>query len=129
VLSVFADMQATTGRENGHFLDWALGNSSDFYKLTSKLLPTQITGEDGGPVITRIELVAPSAEDIALARERGGQSSPDQQRPRSPARYGRLFPDELRRTSPRRRHSSDRWSLGFRSDFTTTKGEFQMSLE
>jgi hypothetical protein len=39
VLSVFADMQATTGRENGRFLDWALGNSTDFYKLTTRLLP------------------------------------------------------------------------------------------
>jgi hypothetical protein len=68
VLSVFADMQATTGRENGHFLDWALGNSTDFYKLSARLLPLQVTGEDGGPVITRIELVAPTAEDIERAR-------------------------------------------------------------
>src|SRR4051794_1611958 len=65
MLSVFADLQAKTGRENGHFLDWALGNSTDFYKLTSRLLPLQVAGEDGGPVITRIELVAPTAEDIA----------------------------------------------------------------
>jgi hypothetical protein len=71
VLSVFADMQATTGRENGHFLDWALGNATAFYKLTSKLLPMQATGENRGPVITHIELVAPTAEDIALAREGG----------------------------------------------------------
>jgi hypothetical protein len=27
-LSVFADMQATTGRENAHFLDRALGNAT-----------------------------------------------------------------------------------------------------
>ena len=69
VLSVFADMQARTGRENGHFLDWALGNSTDFYKLTAKLLPTQVTGEDGGPVITRVELVPVRPVDVA--RERG----------------------------------------------------------
>ncbi len=68
---LFADMQARTGRENGHFLDWALGNSTDFYKLSARLLPLQVTGEDGGPVITRVELVAPSAEDIERARERG----------------------------------------------------------
>jgi hypothetical protein len=71
VLSVFADMQATTGRENGHFLNWALGNATDFYKLSSRLLPLQVTGENGGPVITRIELVAPTAEDIEQAKERG----------------------------------------------------------
>ena len=73
MLSVFADLQATTGRENGHFLDWALGNATDFYKLTSRLLPLQVAGEDGGPVITRIELVAPTAEDIERARERSGE--------------------------------------------------------
>ena len=73
ILQVFAEMQETTGRENGHFLDWALGNSTDFYKLSARLLPHQVTGEDGGPVITRIELVAPTAEDIERdrARERG----------------------------------------------------------
>ena len=57
VLSVFADMQARTGRENGHFLDWARGNSTDFYRLASRLLPLQVTGNEGGPVVTRIELV------------------------------------------------------------------------
>jgi hypothetical protein len=41
ILQVFADMQATTGRENGHFLDWALGNATDFYKLTARLLRTR----------------------------------------------------------------------------------------
>lgn len=69
VLQVFADLQHGAGGENGHFLDWALGNPSDFYKLSAKLLPRQVTGEDGGPVITRIELVAATAEDVA--RERG----------------------------------------------------------
>ena len=57
MLSVFADLQAETGEENGHFLEWARGNATDFYKLSSKLLPLQVTGEGGGPVITRIELV------------------------------------------------------------------------
>ena len=57
ILSVFADLQAEAGSENGHFLEWAKGNSTDFYKLASKLLPLQVTGQDGGPVITRIELI------------------------------------------------------------------------
>ena len=68
ILQVFADMQAMTGRENGHLLDWALGNATDFYKLSARLLPHQVAGEDGGPAITRIELVAPTAEDIARSR-------------------------------------------------------------
>ena len=71
MLSVFADLQAEAGRENGHFLDWARGNATDFYKLTTRLLPLQVTGEDGGPVITRIELVAATPENIERARERG----------------------------------------------------------
>jgi hypothetical protein len=69
VLQVFADLQDRSGDANGHLLDWALGNPSDFYRLSSKLLPRQVTGEDGGPVITRIELVAATPEE--LARRRG----------------------------------------------------------
>ena len=57
MLSVFADLQAEAGGRNGHFLGWARDNSTDFYKLASRLLPLQVTGEDGGPVVTRIELV------------------------------------------------------------------------
>ena len=57
MLAVFEALQARAGGDNAHFLQWAQGNSTDFYKLTSKLLPLQVTGEDGGPVVTRIELV------------------------------------------------------------------------
>lgn len=40
--------------------DWARENPTDFYRLYAKLIPTQVTGEDGGPVqvVGRIELVA-----------------------------------------------------------------------
>ena len=68
VLQVFADLQHRSGEANGHLMDWALGNATDFYKLSSKLLPRQVTGEDGGPVITRIELVAATPEEIARRR-------------------------------------------------------------
>jgi hypothetical protein len=76
MLQVFADLQARAGGENGHLLEWASGNATDFYKLTARMLPNQITGDDGGPVITRIELVAATPEEIArereeFARERG----------------------------------------------------------
>ncbi len=57
VLSVFADLQAEAGSENGHFLGWARDKPTDFYRLASRLLPLQVTGDDGGPVVTRIELV------------------------------------------------------------------------
>jgi len=69
VLQVFADLQHGSGGENRHFLDWALGNPSDFYRLSAKLLPRQVTGEDGGPVITRVELVPVRPGEVE--RERG----------------------------------------------------------
>jgi hypothetical protein len=71
MLAVFAELQEQTGTENGHFLEWAKGNSTDFYKLASKLLPLQVTGGDGGPIVTRIELVAPN---LPLPRDDGAVS-------------------------------------------------------
>src|SRR5687768_11928462 len=57
MLSVYADLQAEAGGGNGHFLEWARGKPTDFYRLASRLLPLQVTGDGGGPVVTRIELV------------------------------------------------------------------------
>ena len=57
MLSVFADLQAGAGGGNLHFLEWAKGNSTEFYRLASKLLPLQLTGAEGAPLVTRIELV------------------------------------------------------------------------
>jgi hypothetical protein len=39
--------------------EWAKENRTEFYRLYSKLLPLQVTGEDGGPIetVSRIELV------------------------------------------------------------------------
>lgn len=33
---------------------WADDNPGDFYKLFQRLVPTQVTGEDGGPVTLTI---------------------------------------------------------------------------
>ena len=80
MLSVFADLQAEAGRENGHFLDWARGNPTDFYRLSTRLMPPQSSSHDPRPVITRIELVAPTDEDIARSRLRlrgGGDGGGD----------------------------------------------------
>ena len=35
-------------------IDWANGNQTDFYRIYSKMLPTAVTGEDGGPVELKI---------------------------------------------------------------------------
>ena len=68
MLEVFAELQARTGEQNGHLLEWASGNAGDFYKLSTRMVPMQIGGEDGGPVITRIELVDATPELIAKRR-------------------------------------------------------------
>jgi len=69
LLQVFADLQEGSGEANGHLMDWALRNATDFYKLSAKLLPRQVTVEDSGPAITRVELVlARPRKDRAGAR-------------------------------------------------------------
>ena len=52
VLQVFADLQAGTGREHGHFLNWARGNPSRFYMLASRLLPRPLPTPEGRPPMT-----------------------------------------------------------------------------
>lgn len=49
MMAVYADLQAKRKGENGHFLEWAEENPTEFYKLASKLLPIQVSGagEDG----------------------------------------------------------------------------------
>lgn len=48
--SVYADLQEGSGGGNSHFLIWASDNPTEFYKLASKLLPVQVSGEDGGAI-------------------------------------------------------------------------------
>lgn len=43
--AVYADLQADTGREHGHFGDWAKENPTEFYKLYAKLLPVEFKGD------------------------------------------------------------------------------------
>lgn len=54
ILQVFADLQAGTDRENGHFLDWARRNPSKFYTLTSRLLPRPVPVPEGRPAISAL---------------------------------------------------------------------------
>ena len=47
------------------FIEWGKENRGEFYKLWAKMLPTQITGEDGGPIrFTREELAGLSIEQL-----------------------------------------------------------------
>ncbi len=48
----------------GYLQQQAVLNPGPFMSLLGKVLPMQVTGEDGGPIrITRIELVAPGHDD------------------------------------------------------------------
>jgi hypothetical protein len=42
---------------------WGGENQSDFYKLWAKMLPTQVTGEDGGDITVTIKKIVHSAGD------------------------------------------------------------------
>lgn len=56
VLSVFNDIGGTD-----HMKRWAQENPNQFYNIYAKLLPLQLTGEDGGAIETSltIKLVKP----------------------------------------------------------------------
>jgi hypothetical protein len=51
ISAVYADLQAKQQEESGednpnaHFLQWAIDNATEFYKLAAKLLPLQINGD------------------------------------------------------------------------------------
>lgn len=69
MIAVYDDLQkdADPKKPHAHFIQWAKANDTEFYKLASKLLPIQLTGDDGEDikVAHSIELigVAASAKD------------------------------------------------------------------
>lgn len=50
IASVYAKLQDKQGGDHAHFLAWAEESPTEFYKLAAKLIPVQLTGEDGGPL-------------------------------------------------------------------------------
>lgn len=57
IAAVYADLQASVedaGNANAHFLAWAKENATDFYKLASKLIPVQLSGDPDHPLIHEI---------------------------------------------------------------------------
>lgn len=42
ITAVYSDLQAETGKDNGHFLDWAKSNPTEFYKIAAKLIPMAV---------------------------------------------------------------------------------------
>jgi len=43
---------------------WGRDNQTDFYKLVTKLIPTELTGADGGPIKTETAIPAEDKEII-----------------------------------------------------------------
>lgn len=51
IMQVYADLQADTGKQHGHFKSWAEKNPTEFYKIAAKLIPISIGGgDDGAPI-------------------------------------------------------------------------------
>ena len=48
IQAVYDKLQAAAGGDHAHFLEWAQEEPTEFYKIASKLLPIQMTREDGG---------------------------------------------------------------------------------
>lgn len=42
---------------------WAEENQTEFYKLWAKIMPTEVTGEDGGDIIVTVRKVVINARD------------------------------------------------------------------
>ncbi|WP_198352359.1 hypothetical protein [Sphingomonas sp. MA1305] len=59
IQSVYDKLQEASGGDHGHFLAWAQGEPTEFYKLASKLLPIQVAGDEENPIrhVMRVELV------------------------------------------------------------------------
>lgn len=54
IQSVYDRLQEKHGEPHGHFLAWAENEPTEFYKLAAKLIPVQVTGEDGGPLTVSV---------------------------------------------------------------------------
>lgn len=64
IQSVYDALQAGSGKPHGHFQAWAEEQPTEFYKLASKLIPVQLTGEDGGPI--KHEIATKEQRDAAV---------------------------------------------------------------
>lgn len=48
--------------ERTGMLHWAKNNQTEFYKICSRLMPVQVTGEGGEPIEIRASWIAPSTQ-------------------------------------------------------------------
>lgn len=66
VQAVYDKLQASTGKEHGHFLKWAEEQPTEFYKLASKLIPIQ--NEHSGTIETSMKDQRDAAVREAVSR-------------------------------------------------------------
>jgi hypothetical protein len=64
--AVFHDLQAETGKENGHMLAWARENPTEFYRLCGRMLPFELNARVEGPEFATVVFVRGEAELEAL---------------------------------------------------------------
>ncbi len=48
ILHVYEDLQAKSGRDHGHFSEWAEENATEFYKIAAKLIPLDVNANVNG---------------------------------------------------------------------------------
>lgn len=51
IMHVYAALQDKNGKDHGHFVDWAVDNPTEFYKLAAKLIPVQLDHSGGLTII------------------------------------------------------------------------------
>lgn len=68
IMAVYEALQEGEEEPHGHFLNWARETPTEFYKLASKLLPLQLTGDDGDPLSMTVDVSNLSPDQLkALA--------------------------------------------------------------
>lgn len=61
LLEVYAQLQAEAGGDNGHFLDWARDNPTEYYKLALRILPrATVIPEAADPIASIRRIIAPA---------------------------------------------------------------------
>ena len=64
IISVFTRLGGTAAMAK-----WAEANETEFYRIYARLLPTEVTGDGGGPI--KFEVVAPWLKPSIASRNKG----------------------------------------------------------
>lgn len=56
IAAVYQALQKDHADDHGHFTDWARNNPTEFYRIASKLLPLQVSGDADNPLQAAISV-------------------------------------------------------------------------